>query len=307
MTRRQTPPESGDENPSAATDLRRLIDLVARLRAPDGCPWDRRQQLADLRSYLIEEAHEAAAAIDGGDPAELAGELGDLLFQVAFILRLAEEAGDFDAAAPIDAALAKMIARHPHVFGPRPGESEKGEKGEGEELTDVAAVKAAWERRKLAEEPGGSLLGGIARSLPPLTAAYRMTQKAAGVGFDWPDPEAVIAKLEEEVGELRRSLEEGDRPGIAEEAGDLLFTAVNLARKVGVDPDSALAATNGKFRRRFEAIEQGLAERGERLGEASLDTLEELWQAAKKVRPDDQEPGDSAAPAASSSSSSSTR
>jgi ATP diphosphatase len=279
-------------------DLQPLIDLVARLRAPDGCPWDREQRLGDLRAYLLEEAHELAAAIDGGDWQEIAGELGDLLFQAAFIARLAGEAGAFEAAQAIDGVKRKMIARHPHVFG-------------GEELADAAAVRDAWERRKLAEEPARkSLLAGVPAAMPALLGAYRLTQKAAGVGFDWPDAKEVLDKIDEEIGELRRALaaaegrtggdagadgggDGGDGGGVAvpgrdkddvrEELGDLLFTVANLARKLDIDPEAALAAANGKFRRRFAHVEAGVAASGKALGEAPLAAMDALWEDAKRA------------------------
>jgi MazG family protein len=255
---------------SSQADLEPLLELVQRLRAPGGCPWDREQRLADLRAYLLEEAHELAAAIDGGDWQEIAGELGDLLFQAAFIARLAAEAGAFEVAEAIDGVRRKMIARHPHVFG-------------GAELADAEAVRAAWERRKLQEEPRRtSLLAGVPASLPALLAAYRLTQKAAGVGFDWPAAAPVLAKAEEEIGELRQALAAGDAAAVREEVGDLLFTVANLARKLDVDPEAALAAANGKFRRRFLFVEQGLEGRGRRLGEASLEEMDGLWDEAKK-------------------------
>ena len=263
-----------------SSDLARLIDLVARLRAPDGCPWDREQTLPDLRAYLLEEAHETAAAIDGGDPAELAGELGDLLFQVAFLTRLAEERGWFGIADVIDRIESKMIDRHPHVFG-------------DDRLADARAVREAWERRKLRTESNGreSLLDGAAAAgLPALVAAYRLTQKAAGVGFDWPDADAVFAKLEEEIGELRHEVASAGpapapeaRERLRGEVGDLLFAAANLARHLGLDPEAALAGTNLKFRRRFAAIERGLAARGRRLEEATLEEMDELWEEAKRA------------------------
>ena len=256
------------------TDLQPLIDLVARLRAPDGCPWDREQRLGDLRAYLLEEAHELAAAIDGGDWQEIAGELGDLLFQAAFIARLAGEAGAFEAAEAIDGVHRKMIARHPHVFG-------------GEELADAAAVRDAWERRKLAEEPARtSLLAGVPAAMPALLGAYRLTQKAAGVGFDWPDAKEVLAKIDEEIGELRRALAGGDgsdAASVREELGDLLFTVANLARKLEIDPEAALAAANGKFRRRFAHVEAGVAASGKALGEAPLAAMDALWEDAKRA------------------------
>ncbi len=261
-----TPPPT---HPRGAADLQPLLDLVERLRAPGGCPWDREQRLADLRAYLLEEAHELAAAIDGGDWTEIAGELGDLLFQAAFIGRLAAEAGAFEVAQAIDGVRRKMVARHPHVFG-------------GEELADAAAVRDAWERRKLQEEPArASLLGGVPGSLPALLAAYRLTQKAAGVGFDWPAAAAVLDKAEEEIAELRGALAAGSAWVVREEVGDLLFTVANLARKLEVDPEAALAAANRKFRRRFEHVERGLAVRGKPLGEATLAEMDALWDEAK--------------------------
>ncbi|MFP3942239.1 MAG: nucleoside triphosphate pyrophosphohydrolase [Thermoanaerobaculia bacterium] len=255
------------------TDLGRLLALVERLRAPDGCPWDREQTLADARGYLIEEAHEAAAAAAAGDWDALAGELGDLLFQVAFVLRLGEERGALDPGAVVERIHDKMVARHPHVFG-------------GEAAESAEEVVAAWERRKLRTEEGRSLLDGVPASLPPLVAAYRMTQKAAGVGFDWPDPGAVLAKLDEEVAELRAEIDrlgqgDADREALAGELGDLMFTAVNLGRKLGVDPDAALAGTNDRFRRRLRRIEERLEAEGRSLADAGLEELDRLWEAAK--------------------------
>lgn len=260
------------------TDLARLLALVARLRAPDGCPWDREQTLPDLRAYLLEEAHETADAIDRGDLEALAGELGDLLFQAAFVARLAEEAGAFTAADSIARVEAKMIDRHPHVFG-------------GERLADARAVREVWERRKLSREGNGraSLLdGAAAATLPALVAAYRLTQKAAGVGFDWPDASAVLAKVDEELGEVRQELSNGaaaSRERLRDELGDLLFAVANLARHLEIDPEAALAAANLKFRRRFAAVEAGLAERGRPLAEATLAEMDELWEAAKQAEP----------------------
>jgi ATP diphosphatase len=270
----------------APPDLQKLVDLVARLRAPDGCPWDREQKLADTRAYLIEEAHEAAAALDAADAGELAAELGDLLFQIAFIGRLAEESGAFTLAQAIDGVYRKMVDRHPHVFG-------------SETLADSEAVRQAWERRKLLREPGRtSLLAGVPGSLPALLAAYRLTQKAAGVGFDWARPADVLAKLDEEIGELRQALlpaapeipETPETPGdiavaspaVREELGDILFTVANLARKLGVDPEAALAAANRKFRHRFARIEQELAARGKTPADASLAEMDDIWRAAKE-------------------------
>jgi ATP diphosphatase len=250
-------------------DLQKLVDLVARLRAPNGCPWDREQTLPDIRAYLLEEAHELAGAIDGGDWQELGEELGDMLFQVAFIGRLAEEAGAFSLSQVIDGVYRKMVERHPHVFG-------------GEVLADAEAVRQAWERRKLQKEPKReSLFSGVPTSLPALLAAYRLTQKAAGVGFDWPDAEAVLAKADEEIAEVREALAQGDKDAVREEVGDLLFTLANLARKLDVDPEAALAGTNRKFRHRFAKIEEGLAARGKTAAEATLEEMDALWEEAK--------------------------
>lgn len=258
-------------NSTPAAGLQRLVDLVARLRAPDGCPWDREQALPDLRAYLLEESHEAAAAIDEEDWPALAGELGDLLFQIAFVVRLAEERGDFDLARVVEGVHAKMVARHPHVFG-------------GEVLADAEAVRRAWERRKLREEPArGSLLAGVPASLPALLAAYRLTQKAAGVGFDWPDATAVLAKVDEEVAELKAALgAQAAFEHTTEELGDLLFTIANLARKLEIDPEAALAAANRKFRQRFAAVERRLAEQGKTPAEATLAEMDALWDEAKR-------------------------
>lgn len=249
--------------------MKPLLDLVERLRAPDGCPWDREQTLADVRAYLLEEAHELAGAIDGGDWGEVEEELGDLLFQAAFISRLAEEAGAFTAADAVARVHAKMVERHPHVFG-------------DEVLADAEAVRQAWERRKLqGRDRRESLFSGVPGSLPALLAAYRLTQKAAGVGFDWPSAAAVLDKAQEETAELREALAAGDRDAVREEVGDLLFTLANLARKLDVDPEAALAGTNRKFRRRFAQIEKALGARGKTAAEATLEEMDALWEEAK--------------------------
>lgn len=256
------------------TDLDRLLALVERLRAPDGCPWDREQSLGDLRAYLLEEAHETADAIDREDPDALASELGDLLFQVAFLTTLAVERGWFGAAEPLERAFTKMVDRHPHVFG-------------DERAADAAEVRAGWERRKVRQRDASAshLDGASTPSLPALVASYRLTQKAAGVGFDWPDAAAVLGKLDEELEELRREVEdgaEGARERRREEVGDLLFTVANLARHLDVDPEAALARANLKFRRRFGAVERRLREAGRRLDEATLQELDAEWERVKR-------------------------
>ncbi len=255
-------------------DLGKLRDLIRRLRAPDGCPWDRKQTFATMRAYLLEEAHEVAAAIDEGDLDNLAEELGDLLFQVLFLAELGREKEAFDLAGVIDTIHTKMVDRHPHVFG-------------DSTLADARAVEIAWEKRKLQNERmGRSVLEGIPSSLPALLASYRMTQKAAGVGFDWPTTEEVLAKIEEEVLEVREALGEKSSPrnqeALAEEVGDLLFTVANLARHLDLDPEATLGAANRKFRRRFQALENIFAGSGESLAEASLPQMDAVWDQVKE-------------------------
>ena len=266
--------------PPAASTLRDLVALVERLRRPDGCPWDREQRLPDVRAYLVEEAHEAAAALDGGDWGAIAEELGDLLFQVAFVLRLGEEAGELTAERVVAGVRDKMVSRHPHVFGE-------------ERLADAGAVRQAWERRKLDAARGEALLAGVPPSLPALVGAYRISQKAAGVGFDWPDAAAVLDKVREELAEVESELAGAAAPGretapraapggaLESELGDLLFAVANLARHAGVDPERALAATNAKFRRRFGHLERRLSAQGRAVAGTPLDELEALWQEAK--------------------------
>ena len=265
------------KNPPYSLD--RLFELVGRLRSPEGCPWDREQQVEDLRAYLLEEAHEVAAAIDTGDWDDICTELGDLLFQVVFIVRLAEESSAFGLVDVVNSIEEKMIRRHPHVFG-------------DEELPDSAAVHRAWEQRKHhdAVNRRQSLLDGLPPSLPALLAAHRMTQKAAGIGFDWPDSSAVLAKVDEELAELRDQLgaQTGSKPEprVREELGDLLFTLANLSRHLGMDPESVMAQANVKFRRRFGLMETALDQQGVSLTDLDSDAIEAAWNAAKQVDQD---------------------
>jgi MazG family protein len=253
--------------------LRELEQLIAILRGPAGCPWDREQELEDLRAYLLEEAHEVAAAIDSGEEQALAGELGDLLFQIVFVTKLGEEAGVFDMTQVIGRIQEKMIRRHPHVFGE-------------ETLPDSTSVRTAWERRKL-DAHGKSILSGVPESLPTLLAAHRMTQKAAAVGFDWPDVESIVAKVHEELEEVQEEMSASDerdnKTALREEVGDLIFTVANLARRLEIDPDAALARANQKFKRRFERLEGKLAASGKSLADASLHELDDLWEEVKQV------------------------
>ena len=247
-----------------------LVDLIARLRGPGGCPWDREQTHESLKSNAIEEAYEVVEAIDDGDHAHLAGELGDLLLQVVFHAQIATEAGRFTIADVIAKVSDKMVRRHPHVFG----DTSASTPGE---------VLRNWEALKGAERPSDSMLDSVSVRLPAVMEAHQMTTKASRVGFDWPDAAGVLAKLEEEVAELRQAAvgAPAAQREIAEEVGDLLFAAVNVARMLGVDPEAALKAANRKFRRRFRHIEERLRAQGRKPAESSLPEMEALWQEAK--------------------------
>jgi MazG family protein len=258
--------------------LERLLEIMTRLRDPErGCPWDREQTFATIAPYTIEEAYEVADAIDREDYASLRDELGDLLLQVVYHAQMADERRLFDFAAVAEAICAKMVRRHPHVFGDAV-------------VADAAAQTEAWERMKSEErlaaassDAPSSVLDGIARGLPVLLRALKLQRRAAAQGFDWPDATAALAKFEEEAAELGHEIAAGaDRERLADELGDLLFTCVNVARKLGLDPEAALRRANAKFERRFRRIEAMLvAERGEPLTGASLDRLDILWNRAK--------------------------
>ena len=257
------------------TALRQLLSVMARLRDPvAGCPWDQVQDFSSIAPYTVEEAHEVAAAIRAGpDFPALLDELGDLLFQVVYGARMAEEAGGFDFADVARAITEKMVRRHPHVFGdalPR----------------DAAAQTEAWEAQKAAERaasgsPGGGTLSGVPGALPALSRAAKLTRRAARVGFDWPDAASVLDKLEEEAAELRAELPAADPGRLRDEVGDLLFVLANLARKLDLDPEDCLRSANAKFERRFGAVERRLAAKGLAPADAGLDAMEAEWQAAK--------------------------
>jgi len=259
---------------ASSRPIDRLLTLMARLRDPEhGCPWDRVQTWASIAPYTIEEAYEVADAILQDDVAALREELGDLLFQVVFHARIAEEAGQFDFDAVAAAITDKMVRRHPHLFPPSEGD----------------APPPGWEELKARERAAGGgdgVLDGIARALPPLTRALKLQRRAARVGFDWDDPRAILDKLAEEAGEVVAELDTGADPErVEDEMGDLLFVCVNLARKLEVDPDRALARANDKFERRFRHIESALRAEGRDPAAASLDEMEALWQAAKRLEP----------------------
>ncbi len=258
-------------------DIARLIEIMAALRAPGtGCPWDLQQSFDTIAPYTIEEAYEVADAIARGDLDDLRDELGDLLLQVVFHARMAQEQGAFDFADVVESLTAKLVRRHPHVFGEARGLTPKG-------------VEGLWERIKAAEraEKAGSASGSetalasVPVALPALTRALKLQAKAGKVGFDWNDPLAVLAKIREEADEIERELAIADRATAAAEVGDLLFALVNLARHLDADPEAVLRATNSKFERRFAAIERALADRGKPPQTATLEEMDDLWNQAK--------------------------
>ncbi|MBY8977613.1 nucleoside triphosphate pyrophosphohydrolase [Rhodobacteraceae bacterium NNCM2] len=246
---------------------------MARLRAPDGCPWDREQDFRSIAPYTIEEACEVADAIEQDDPAAICDELGDLLLQVVYHARIAEEEGLFTFDDVVRGISDKMLHRHPHVFGTEPG----GAKADPATV-DWEAIKA--EERAEKGESRDSTLDGIPTSLSGMTRALKLTKRAAKVGFDWTDPQDVLAKLTEEAGELVAEIG-GDSTRIEEEYGDLLFVMANLARHLDVDPESALRKANAKFERRFRGVERLLKERGQTPQEATLSEMDSLWDAIK--------------------------
>src|SRR5690242_21192305 len=263
---------------TASPDLPRLLDIMAKLRHPEqGCPWDLEQNFATIAPYTIEEAYEVAEAAERGEPEALKDELGDLLLQVVFHSRIAEEACQFDFNDVARGIADKMIRRHPHVFG-------------DVEVDGSAAQTVAWEAQKAEERRAKaaaagrpeSALDGVGLGLPALTRAEKLQKRAARVGFDWPSVARVFDKIAEEIGELRAEIDQGAPPErLSEELGDLLFAVVNLSRKLAIDPEQALRNANRKFERRFHAVEQRLAARGKPAGEASLDEMEAEWQRVK--------------------------
>ena len=264
-------------------DISRLIEIMAQLRTPvTGCPWDLEQNFATIAPYTIEEAYEVADAIARGDFEDLRDELGDLLLQVVYHARMAEEEKAFAFGDVVEAITTKMIRRHPHVFADKDGN------------IAAAGVKSQWERIKAEEKAEraarrppqqanehSALLSSVKAHLPALTRALELQRKASTVGFDWNDPRAVLSKIREEADEIEAALDCGDAEGLAEETGDLLFAVVNLARHARADPEMTLRRTNAKFERRFAYIERTLATEGRTLAEATLDEMDELWNEAK--------------------------
>ncbi|WP_108397380.1 nucleoside triphosphate pyrophosphohydrolase [Devosia submarina] len=255
-------------------DISRLIEIMAALRNPDGgCPWDLEQDFSSIRHYTIEEAYEVSDAIERQDWADLREELGDLLFQPIFHAQMASEAGYFDIGDVIYSVTEKLIRRHPHVFGEEAANSAEAAKGQWEAIKlDERAAKA---QRKGNTEP--SLLDDVPQVLPALARAEKLTKRAAKIGFDWSDFDAVLAKVEEELGEVKEAQASGNKDAVHEEIGDLLFAVANLARKAGVDAEAALRDANHKFTRRFHHVEARCREDSVAPSEAGLDRLDAYW------------------------------
>jgi len=264
---------------NAARKFAELVELIARLRAPGGCPWDREQTHQTLKPMLLEEAYEVVEAIDEGNDEEFIGELGDLLLQVVFHSQIATEEGRFDVGAVLERISDKMVRRHPHVFGDDKAQS-------------TSEVLRSWEAIKEAElvakgkktDADGSMLDSVSTKLPAMMEAFQMTTKVSRVDFDWPDVASVLEKLDEEVGELKTAVARPERDDreVADEAGDLLFVAVNVARLLGIDPESALKTSNRKFRRRFSYIEERLREQGRKPADSDHIEMDALWDEAKR-------------------------
>jgi ATP diphosphatase len=264
-------------------DISRLLEIMAALRTPEtGCPWDLEQDFASIVPYTIEEAYEVADAITRGDLDDLRDELGDLLLQVVFYSRMAEERNAFSFGDVVEAITRKMIRRHPHVFADKDGKLAPSH-DEGAWNRIKAEEKAERAARRPQETVHKSLLSSVKAGQPALTRAMELQRKASTVGFDWNDPRAVLKKIREEADEIEAALDRKDAEELAEETGDLLFAVVNLARHASADPETALRTTNAKFERRFAYIECALAACGRSLEEASLEEMDALWNEAKNA------------------------
>jgi nucleoside triphosphate diphosphatase len=293
--------------PTTGERFERAVQIMARLRAPGGCPWDREQTFDTIKPYTLEETYEVLEAIDNRDWDELTGELGDLLLQVLFYSEMAQEEGHFSIDDVLERLSKKLVDRHPHVFGEVKADTS------AEVLRNWEALKAEEKKKRLEagggkkavqKEDAGSVLAGVSAAMPALLEAHKLSSRAARVGFDWPEIEGLFAKLEEETGELREELKtlpmkaRGEGNGIAgsgkpqvrpehrerieDEVGDLFFVLVNIARYLAIDPESALKKTNRKFKRRFQWMEERLRESGKGPDQAGMEELEELWQRAKQ-------------------------
>jgi len=248
--------------------FRELVEIIDILRSPEGCPWDREQTFATLRPYLLEETYEILQLIDDNDFARLREELGDLIMHIVFQAQLGKEMGLFDINDVLTAINNKLIHRHPHVFG-------------DVKVNSTEEVLENWEKIKLDEKKKRRLLGGVPRNAPSLLRAFRVQEKAAGVGFEWPDVSGVLDKLHEELGELKEAHAKGDQAKVFEEFGDVLFVLVNVGRYWGIPAEDALRGTVGKFMNRFAYVEDRLAESGRSLHDATLEEMDAYWDEAK--------------------------
>jgi MazG family protein len=276
--KRQAPRKGAARNratqASAGREFQKLVDIMARLRGPGGCPWDREQTIESLRGFVLEETYEVLDAIDRRDHAALLGEIGDLIFEGVFLAQVESDEGRFTVADSLRAITTKLVRRHPHIFGA----NDAG-------VTTAGQVLEQWEQIKAREQKDAgerrSLLRGVPKALPSLLRAHEIGTRVAAVGFDWSKTADVIDKIEEEVSELRRAVE-GEGPArVEEEMGDLLFAIANLARKLGVEPESALRKANDKFSARFDALERAFESRGRSVHDATLDEMEAEWQSVK--------------------------
>jgi MazG family protein len=263
-----------DKRQTAAGDaFQQLVDIMARLRGPGGCPWDHEQTIESLRGFVLEETYEVLDAIDRADHAALLGEIGDLLFEGVFLAQIESDEGRFTVTDSLRAISEKLVRRHPHVFG------------DASNIRTPGQVLEQWEEIKAREQADAgakrSLLGGVPKSLPALLRAHEIGTRVAAVGFDWAHASDVVGKIEEEVAELRRAVESEGRGRIEEEMGDLLFSIANLARKLGVEPESALRKANEKFSVRFEQLERAFESRGRSIHGATLEEMESEWQKVK--------------------------
>jgi tetrapyrrole methylase family protein/MazG family protein/ATP diphosphatase len=260
--------------PDAGPPFQKLVDIMVRLRGPQGCPWDREQTLESLRGFLLEETHEVLDAIDRGDTDALRGEIGDLIFEGVFLAQVCADAGQFTVADSLNHINAKLIRRHPHIFDPS-----------GRPLDTPGEVHQQWEQIKAREQSDAgetrSVLRGLPRTLPALLRAYEIGTRVAAVGFDWARTADVVDKIEEEVRELRQAVASEGQARAEEEMGDLLFSIANLSRKLGIDPESALRKANEKFTKRFTALENNFHAQGRSVHGASLEEMEREWVAIK--------------------------
>jgi MazG family protein len=263
---------------SAGEEFQKLVDIMARLRAPGGCPWDREQTLESLRGFVLEETYEVLDAIDRGDHDALRGEIGDMLFEGVFLAQVETDAGRFSVADSVRHISEKLVRRHPHVFGDTAGVDTPGK------------VVEQWEQIKAKEQQSQgrkkALLAGVPKSMPALARAAEIGTRVAAVGFDWAKTDDVVAKIEEEVGELRAAVTHESHERVEEEMGDLLFSIAQLARQLEVDPESALRKANEKFTKRFTALEEVFLEQGRSIHDSTLEQMEEVWQRVKNAERD---------------------